>query len=82
MKTRSQGRLWLHRAIHPVVTAQILWGLSLQFAWPVTMFSPRRRQIIRDERAQPLKPWHVELRAELDRRRLGLPSTPDHYEDP
>ncbi|WP_158835567.1 hypothetical protein [Streptomyces sp. NRRL S-350] len=64
-----------------MITAQMLWGLHIQFMWPVTMFSPRRREIIRDERTQ-MTPRHLELRAELDRRRLGLPAAPKHRADP
>lgn len=52
----------------------MLWGLHIQFMWPVTMFSPRRRQIIRDERAYVRR---LRLRAELDRRRLRLPPSPE-----
>lgn len=50
----------------------MFWGLYLQFLRPVTLFSPTRRQIVRDERAR--MPTHLGLREELDRRRLGLPS--------
>ncbi|MFF7990308.1 hypothetical protein ACFZDG_11020 [Kitasatospora xanthocidica] len=54
-----------------MVTVQMLWGLKIQFIWPVTLFSPRRRQIIHDDRAQ-VTPRYLVLRAELDRRRLQL----------
>ncbi|MFJ5119003.1 hypothetical protein [Kitasatospora sp. NPDC088548] len=64
-------RLWAHRITHPAVSARMAWGLHLQFVWPVTVFSPRRRQIIRDERAQ-MTPRHLRLRAELDRQIFGL----------
>lgn len=72
----SRHQRWLHRVSHPVLTIQMLWGLHIQFLWPVTMVSTRRRQIIREERAQ-VTPRHLERRAELDRRRLGLPPDPD-----
>ncbi|MEU3571957.1 hypothetical protein AB0E96_26540 [Kitasatospora sp. NPDC036755] len=41
------GRTLRSLVTEPRNTLAWLWGVHLQFTWPVTMFSPHRRQLAR-----------------------------------